>query len=400
MKKAILPILLIAAAVGGVAYWATTRDTKAKDSITVSGNIRMTEVEIAFKTPGKLVERTVDEGDWVKKGQVVARLDTAPLLRQREQATAAIQAAEARVAQSLAALEYSRENVATSISQRQAEIQSAEANLRELKTGSRPQEIQQAEAAVEAAGARAEEAQQNLARGQTLFKTEDISAQDIDRLESAAESAAAALRQSQQQLELVKEGPRSERIDSASAQTDRARAALRSAEAGRLDLKRLQQEVAARRADVETARAQLAFIDTQLEDAVAVSPVDGVVLVKSAEPGEILAAGTPVLTIGDIEHPWLRAYVNQIYQGRVRIGAGVKVTTDSFPDKTYEGTVSFISSDAEFTPKEIQTAEERVKLVYRLKIDIPNPNQELKRNMPADAVIPLQPESGERAEGS
>jgi HlyD family secretion protein len=192
----------------------------------------------------------------------------------------------------------------------------------------------------------------------------------------------------------LREGPRREQIEAAQAQTVRARAALRNAEAGELDFARLKQEVAGRQADVQAARANLAVLETQLADAVAVSPVDGIVLVKSAEPGEILAAGTTVATIGDIEHPWLRAYINQVYQGRVRIGAPVQVTTDSFPGKVYEGRVSFISDDAEFTPKEIQTVEERVKLVYRLKIDIPNPNQELKRNMPADAVIPLQPAAG------
>jgi HlyD family secretion protein len=298
------------------------------------------------------------------------------------------------VGQAKAALTFAREHVASSVAQRQAEITAAEAALRELESGARPQEIQQAEAAREAAQAQAAEAQRKLKRGQELFASEDISAQDFDRLKTAAESAEAALRQSRERLALLREGPRREQIEAAQAQTVRARAALRNAEAGELDFARLKQEVAGRQADVQAARANLAVLETQLADAVAVSPVDGIVLVKSAEPGEILAAGTTVATIGDIEHPWLRAYINQVYQGRVRIGAPVQVTTDSFPGKVYEGRVSFISDDAEFTPKEIQTVEERVKLVYRLKIDIPNPNQELKRNMPADAVIPLQPAAG------
>jgi HlyD family secretion protein len=117
--------------------------------------------------------------------------------------------------------------------------------------------------------------------------------------------------------------------------------------------------------------------------------VDGVVLVKSADVGEVLASGTTIVTVGDIDHPWLRGYVNETDLGRVKLGSKVKVTTDSYPGKVYDGRVTFISSDAEFTPKQIQTAEERVKLVYRVKIEMDNPRHELKSNMPADAEIVL-----------
>ena len=120
-----------------------------------------------------------------------------------------------------------------------------------------------------------------------------------------------------------------------------------------------------------------------------VSPIDGIALVKSAEVGEVVAAGTTLATIGDLDHPWLRAYLNEQDLGRVKLGAKVKVTTDSYPGKTYWGRVSFISSEAEFTPKQIQTPEERVKLVYRIKVEVDNPNHELKSNMPADAEILL-----------
>ena len=140
---------------------------------------------------------------------------------------------------------------------------------------------------------------------------------------------------------------------------------------------------------MERARAQIAVLDAQLADAAALSPIDGVVLVKSAEVGEVLGAGTAFLTIGDIGSPWLRAYINEKDLGRVKLGARATVTTDSFPGKAYGGRVSFISSEAEFTPKQIQTQEERVKLVYRIKIDIQNPQHELKSNMPGDAVISI-----------
>jgi HlyD family secretion protein len=113
------------------------------------------------------------------------------------------------------------------------------------------------------------------------------------------------------------------------------------------------------------------------------------VLVKSADPGEVLSAGTTVVTIGDIEHPWLRGYVDESDLGKVKLGSKVKVTTDSYKGKVYDGRVSFISSEAEFTPKQIQTEQERVKLVYRIKIDLDNSSRELKSNMPADAEIVL-----------
>jgi HlyD family secretion protein len=129
--------------------------------------------------------------------------------------------------------------------------------------------------------------------------------------------------------------------------------------------------------------------ETQLEDTSVYSPIDGVVMVKSAELGEVLAAGTTVVTIGDIEHPWMRGYVKETDLGKVKLGQKVRLKTDSYPDKDYWGTISFIASEAEFTPKQIQTTEERVKLVYRIKIEVENKSQELKSNMPVDAVVEI-----------
>ncbi len=185
-------------------------------------------------------------------------------------------------------------------------------------------------------------------------------------------------------------GPRKEQIEAAEAQVERARAALKMAESNALEIKRREQELPLRQAEIARASANLALIESQLADTVAVSPVDGVVLVKAADVGEVLAAGTTVVTIGDIDHPWLRAYINETDLGRIKLGTRARVTTDSYPGKEYEGRVSFIASEAEFTPKQIQTQEERVKLVYRIKIDLDNPNHELKSNMPADAVLILE----------
>jgi HlyD family secretion protein len=140
------------------------------------------------------------------------------------------------------------------------------------------------------------------------------------------------------------------------------------------------------------AAAALNLAETRRDYARLVSPIGGMVLSEDVESGEYVAPGTPVVTVGVFEHPWLRAYINETDLGRVKHGQKVRVTTDTYPDKEYEGRVSFIASEAEFTPKNVQTQKERVKLVYRIKIDVPNPEMELKPGMPADAEILLHPE--------
>jgi HlyD family secretion protein len=184
-------------------------------------------------------------------------------------------------------------------------------------------------------------------------------------------------------------GPRVEQIDGQAAQVERARGALKMAEANAIEIKRREQELDTRHAEIGRSKASLALIESQISDTTASSPVDGVVLVKSADVGEVLAPGSTVVTVGDIDHPWLRGYVNETDLGKVKLGSKARVTTDSYQGKVYEGRVTFISSEAEFTPKQIQTQQERVKLVYRIKIEIANPRHELKSNMPADAEIVL-----------
>lgn len=188
---------------------------------------------------------------------------------------------------------------------------------------------------------------------------------------------------------MVREGPRKEEIAAARAQLAKADAALKISGANQLETKRRKQEFAARRSELARARAQLGVTEAQLEDTLVYSPIDGVVMLKSAELGEVLAAGTTVITIGDLEHPWVRGYIGETDLGRVKLGQKVNITTDSFPGKVYEGRISFIASEAEFTPKQIQTQDERVKLMYRVKILVDNPNHELKANMPVDAEIVL-----------
>jgi HlyD family secretion protein len=390
MKKRIL-ILIVLAAVAATVALAVLRPWRSKDenTIKISGNVELTEVSIAFKNPGKLAQLLVNEGDSVRKGQEIARLDRDQLLLTLDREQAALSAAHSQTAQLETAIHYLREQIAGDLDQRQAQVREAEARLTELETGSRPQEVEQARAGVNAARTEHERAAKDWERAQVLFKNDDISAQQHDQFRTRFETTRSALNEAEQRLALVREGPRKETIAAASAALARARAGVRVGESSKLELRRREQERQARRAEIARAQAQIGIVRSQLDDTIAVSPIDGVVLVKSAEPGEVLSAGTTVVSIGALRQPWIRGYIAESDLGRVKLGMKVRVTTDSFPGKIYDGRVSFVASEAEFTPKQIQTQEERVKLVYRIKIDIDNPNQELKSNMPVDAVLVL-----------
>lgn len=390
-RKRIIPVIIIAVVVVASGWWMMNRfQTRGSNQIFISGNIELTQVNIAFKVPGKLVLRVVDEGDPVKKGMLVAQLDQEQLLRQRDRAQAVLAATQSQVAQLQTDIQYQRSNIEALIQQRHAELGQAQAQLRDLQAGSRLQEIAQARAVVARAQSEHDRAQADFARAQAQYKNDDISTAQFDQFKSAAESTQAQLKQAQEQLALVVEGPRKQTIEAARQQVARAEAGLKLAEALKIDLKRKEEQLNSVRADVDRAKADLAIIETQLNDTAAFSPIDGVVLSKSAEPGEVIAAGTTVITVGDIDHPWLRGYINEQYLGRVKLGDKVRVKSDSFPGKEYWGRVSFIASEAEFTPKQIQTPEERVKLVYRIKADIDNTKHELKSNMPVEGEIVLK----------
>jgi HlyD family secretion protein len=391
MKRFVLPTLIFVAVASVAGYYIYQHlHPKDTNTLSVSGNLELTQVDISFKVPGKLIELNVDEGVYVKKGMIIARIDKDQVQQQRTRDQASLAGSESQYEQTLTSVQWQRQTLESDIALRKAEIRAAQAQLDQLVAGSRPQEIQQARAAVADAKAQHDQAQADWDRAQDLFKNDDISKQQYDQYRMRLDSSAAVLRQADERLALVVEGPRKEDIEAARAQVARADAALRASQANELELKRREQDVLAHQADVSRARAQIAITDTQINDTVVTAPVDGVVLVKSAEVGEVLAAGTTVVTIGDIDHPWLRAYINETDLGRLKHGQSATLTTDSFPGKSYPGRISFIASEAEFTPKQIQTHEERVKLVYRIKIDVDNRSHELKSNMPVDAEIQLQ----------
>jgi HlyD family secretion protein len=354
-----------------------------------SGNIELTQADIGLKTPGKLVELAVDEGDLVSQGEFLARSDDAQLLQLKAEIEAQVAGIVSQQRELETLISYQESTLAAQLELRKAEIQQAEAQLDQLEEGSRVQDKDQARAAVAIAEAEFARAQADWTRAEELFRNEDISKASFDQYHSVYLRSEGALKQARERLSLVEEGPRTQEIEAARAGLEKARAALRQTEATRLEIERNRQSRKTLDAQKRALEARLGQVEQQIDDTRAYAPFDGVVLVKSSEIGEVVAAGTAIVSVGDLAHPWVRGYVPETDLGRVKLGQEVSVTTDSYPGKTYYGKLSFISSEAEFTPKQIETREERVKLVYRIKVDIDNPNQELKLNMPVDAVIQL-----------
>ncbi len=377
-KRIIISALIVIAVVGSAIYYFQSAVTLAKNGthIRVSGNIEVTEAEVSFKIPGRVQKREVNEGERVTNGQEVAKLDSAELQQQVAVRDAEAQAAEAALRELEAGTRPEQ------IKQAQAGMEAAKAALDELLAGARPQELESAKSELAAAQADAKRTTGDLDRIKSLYDQKVVSTQMRDNARAASDVAESRLRVAQERLALVQEGPRKETID-------RARAMLREAEEQYELAKKgpRQETIDQARARVKAAKEALEVAKIQLSNATLASPLTGMVLSENVEDGEFVSPGMPVVTVADIEHPWLRAYINETDLGKVKVGQKVDVTTDTFPGKIYEGTITFISPQAEFTPKSVQTDKERVKLVYRVRIEIANPNLELKPGMPADGVI-------------
>jgi HlyD family secretion protein len=379
-KKLILliPVVVIA----GVLTYRYVKQRIGHDPnvIRVSGNMEVTDVELSFRIPGWVERRTVSEGQLVQGGQEVAALDRTELTQEVELRKREIAAARAALA------EVEAGSRPEEIAEAEAFVAQAKARVAELEAGSRPQEVAAAKAAVARATADTDYRKTELARMEQLHKSDAATNQELDTSRTAYVVADARLREAQEQLKLVEEGPRAEQIEQAKAALAQAQQRLALVKKGPR-----QEVVDQARARLQQAEQALAIAQTRLTYTTLTSPVSGLVLSENVEAGEYVAAGTPIVTVADLNNIWLRAYINETDLGRVKVGQAVRVTTDTYPGKVYEGRISFIASEAEFTPKNVQTPKERVKLVYRVKITVANPNMELKPGMPADAEIFLNP---------
>jgi HlyD family secretion protein len=293
--------------------------------IRASGTVEAREADLGFQMAGRIDWIGPEAGDPLTAGAEVARLDIAELDARKASAEAAVDAARAI--------------------------------LQEMTAGSRPQEIAEGQAALRAAEQRLEDAHRDLVRARRLHEGGAISQEALDKAETAAEVAEATADQARERVHLLEEGPREERI-------------------------------AAQRAQVAQAQAALAQVDAALANAHILVPFDGVVTIKHREPGETVSPGAPVLTLMDPTDRWVRIYVREDRIGQVQLGQEATITSDTYPERSYRGEVIFIADEAEFTPRNVQTTEERVKLVYAVKVRITDdPSNDLKAGIPADVTL-------------
>ncbi|MDQ7819947.1 MAG: efflux RND transporter periplasmic adaptor subunit [Armatimonadota bacterium] len=402
-------VLVAALAAWGAAAW---RRGPSPDAVRASGIIEADQVTVASKVAGRIASLEVDEGDAVRAGQVVVALDSREADAQLQQARAALEAARARLAQAQAALVLQQRQVDASVAQARAALEAARARVpqaeqAEALTASQVDlAVAQARAALEAARATARSAEaawrraeDDLARLEPLFRDGAVSAQQVEAARAArdaaraqyeaaaqaAQQAEAALRLAEANRQLV--AIRGRDVEAARAQVRQAEAAVAAARAGQAAISQRRADVQAAAAQVAQAEATVRLLQTQRDTLVIRSPLAGVVLVRHARAGEVVTPGTPILTVGTLDQLRLRLYLPLPQLGRVAVGQRVEVTTDAFPGRVFAGTVTEISQQAEFTPRNVQTPEERVKMVFAVTVTLPNPDHLLKPGMPADAVI-------------
>lgn len=331
-KKTIVAALAAVAVAAGAAYWWQSRNQSDPNTLVLNGNVDIRQVSLAFDGTGRIKSLNVEEGDVVQRGAVLGQLDTEALALQADEASAQIAA------------------------QRE--------NLTRLRNGARPQELAQAKSRVNAAEAQATQAKNELARLRAVSADtagKATSAQELDAARSAAKVAEAQLAEQRDALKLLQEGTRKEDIAAADAQ-------LKAVEAKR-DL-----------------------LQYQIGQGELQAPVAGVVRARLLEPGDMASPQKPVFTLALTEPKWIRAYIGEPDLGKVKSGMGASVTTDSAPNQPISGSVGYISSVAEFTPKSVQTEELRSSLVYEIRVLVQDPHNQLRLGQPATVRLDLSAE--------
>ena len=410
--RVVIPVLIL---IGGVTWAALTflrRGDVPEAGVPASGTIEATQVSAASKIPGRIQRVHATEGDEVRSGAPLVTIEGRELLAQIEQARAVVEAARAHVAQARAALALQIRQVDAQVAQARAAADVARERVSQagetqtLTAGQSAQGVHQAEAALaasqdssRAARSAVERTQRDLVRIEALFREGAVSAQQVDAARAAfttaqaqyeasldmvaqAEATLSLARENQRQVEI-----REHDVRAARSQVRQADANVALARAGEEMIAQRRADVAAAEAAVTQAEAGLRVLLTQRQNLVITSPLTGVVLVQHARAGEVVATGAPILTVADLREVWIRLYIPLPRLGQIAFGQRAEVTTDALPGRTFTGRVTEVSQQAEFTPRNVQTPEERVKLVFAVKVTLPNTERLLKPGMPADAVI-------------
>ena len=427
MRKPALVVAAIAV-LSVAAYLALRPRPTAGEWVEASGVMEATEVDVSALVAGRLSRVLVEEGRYVKRGDLVAELDPKDIEPQVTQARGAVAAAEAGLAQAEAvvagaalALENARRSYQRSTELRgqfetaQARHRAALAAERQaraaldlVRAGARPEQLSQLRAQVASAQVALDDAQRELARLERLERDGAVSRQQVDLQRSARDGARAGLDAARARLAEAQAGARSEERRQAEAALAQAEAnvaaAARSLEAARelyrdrlilkqqLDAAESQHRAAiqarlAAAGQLEAARGALTAAERRLREVRVYAPIDGAVLLKVREAGEIVQPNQPIVRLADLDHMWLKLAVPITDLDRVKLGQEVEVTTDAAPTRVHRGRVAEIAQEAEFTPKNIQTREQRARLVFGVKVTVENPEHELKPGMPADGRI-------------
>jgi HlyD family secretion protein len=324
MKKSIPIVIVVLVVLGGSAWFYDQHHDRRETPLTLYGNVDIREVTLGFRVPGKLAKLLYDEGDKVKAGEVVARLDDEPYRNQ--------------------------------VANAQAQVESLRARLKLRKTGNRPEEIAQARSLVHEREAAATNAERLFKRSEELLAVKGVAIQDRDNAAAGYQESEARLKSARDNLALLEAGFRVE-------------------------------EIAQAKADLAQAEAALATAKLQVKDTVLTAPSDGVILTRAQEAGAILQAGSAVFTVSLVNPVWVRAYVQEPDLGRIHPGMKVEIRTDTRLDKPCLGQIGYISPRAEFTPKTVETTALRTALVYRLRIVVENPDEGLRQGMPVTVTL-------------
>jgi HlyD family secretion protein len=385
LKKKIILIscALLLVGVGAFVYFGQ-RNIRTQEPF-YSGTIEATRSDLAFQIIGRVRKVYVDEGQWVEKGQILLEIDSSEFQARLDQAVANLISSEETLKQAQIIYELNQKIFPTEVERSEASVKALKSQLKEAEIGYRSEEVAQAKLIMDSAEVVMNEAQREKDRHDKLYENNIIARQDKDKVDVRYETAVKEYERTKQAYMLYQSGFRQETIEAARAKVYEGLAVVQQAKNNLLQIESAQQDLEVAKTRIKANKAAVSLARIELSHSRLIAPFSGIILSRNVEPGEVVTTGREVLSISDITRVDLKIFVNQTEIGRVKQGQKVKVKIDTFPDKDYFGRVSYISPEAEFTPKIIQTHKERVKLVYMVKVALSNPENELKPGIPADA---------------